>query len=413
MNKTKRVLIIGFVWPEPQSSAAGSRMMQLISLFQSEDWDVTFACTAAESKHMTDLEELGIEMVSIEVNNSEFDDFVKDRQPDVVIFDRFVTEEQFGWRVAENCPEAVRLLDTEDLHCLRRVRKKAVNENRDFSEKELLEADDTKREIASIYRCDLSLIISEAEMQLLRDLFNVDEQQIQYLPFLLDPIDEGTKQGWPSYKSRDHFVTIGNFQHEPNMDGVEYLRNEIWPYIREKLPRVEMHVYGSYINQKAEQMHNPDGGFYIKGRAKNAREVVRKSKVCLAPLRFGAGLKGKLVEAMQCGTPSVTTKIGAEGINGDLPWSGKIVNDPKSFASAAVELYQDETAWKEAQQYGVKIINRKFSKQQFDREFIETVKKTANDLENHRMQNFTGQMLLHHTMASTQYMSRWIEAKNK
>jgi glycosyltransferase involved in cell wall biosynthesis len=413
MKQNKKVLIIGFVWPEPESSAAGSRMIQLISLFQSEDWKVTFASAAAESEYMEDLEDLGIEKVPIEVNSSEFDDFIKNLQPDVVVFDRFVTEEQFGWRVAEYCPDAVRILDTEDLHCLRRARKKVFKEGRDFSKKDLLTTEDAKREIASIYRSDLSLIISEAEMQLLHDLFDIDQNLLQYVPFLLDKIGESTIEKWPSFESRNHFVTIGNFQHEPNMNGVEYLKNEIWPRIREVLPQTELHIYGSYINSKAEQMHDPDNGFYIEGRAEEAKEVVRTAKVCLAPLRFGAGLKGKLVEAMQCGTPSVTTDIGVEGINGDLPWSGKIANDPKNFATAAVELYQDEMAWKKAQENGVHIINSRFSKQKFGRQFIDTIKDKGNNLEKYRLENFTGQMLLHHTMASTQFMSRWIEAKNK
>ena len=65
----------------------------------------------------------------------------------------------------------------------------------------------------------------------------------------------------------------------------------------------------------------------------------------LAPLRFGAGLKGKLVEAMQCGTPSVTTSIGAEAMHGNLPWSGSITDSPEVFAQAAIQLYTDKTAW--------------------------------------------------------------------
>lgn len=413
MEQNKQVLIIGFVWPEPQSSAAGCRMMQLISLFQSEGWEVIFSSTAAESEHSAEFGDRGIDKVNIEINSSTFDDFIKDLQPDVVMFDRFVTEEQFGWRVAENCPDALRILDTEDLHCLRRARKKAVRDSRKFSVDDLLSDDDAKREIASIYRSDLSLIISEAEMDLLQDVFCVDQNLLQYVPFLLDPIDENIQEQWPSYEERAHFVTIGNFQHEPNMDGVEYLRNEIWFHIREALPEAEVHIYGSYINQKAEKMHNPENGFYIEGRAEDAKEVVRNTKVSLAPLRFGAGLKGKLIESMQCGTPSVTTEIGAEGINGELPWCGVIADDPESFAAAAVELYQDETAWLNAQQNGIRITNERFSRDRFGKELIETLNNIEANLENHRLENFTGQMLMHHTTASTQYMSRWIEAKNK
>ena len=76
------------------------------------------------------------------------------------MFDRFMVEEQFGWRVAEQCPNALRILDTEDLHCLRKGREKAIKDQALF-DKSYLFNDISKREIASIYRCDLSLLFQK------------------------------------------------------------------------------------------------------------------------------------------------------------------------------------------------------------------------------------------------------------
>lgn len=115
----KKLLVIGYVWPEPDSSAAGSRMMQLIEILQNQNYQVTYASPALETDHMADLSMLGIEKVSIELNKSSFDDFVKKLNPDIVLFDRFMMEEQFSWRVDKQCPEAVKILETVDLHCLR------------------------------------------------------------------------------------------------------------------------------------------------------------------------------------------------------------------------------------------------------------------------------------------------------
>ncbi|MFM2367906.1 MAG: hypothetical protein RL619_202, partial [Bacteroidota bacterium] len=171
MDQVQKILIIGFVWPEPNSSAAGGRMMQLISLFRAQGFRITFASPAQNSDFMVDLDEYEVDKKSIELNNSSFDLFVKDLNPTVVLFDRFMMEEQFGWRVAENCPDALRILDTEDLHCLRLARQKAFNENRIFTTSNLLSEDIAKREIASILRCDLSLIISEFEMEILESIF--------------------------------------------------------------------------------------------------------------------------------------------------------------------------------------------------------------------------------------------------
>src|SRR5690606_5459984 len=128
----QKLLIIGFVWPEPKSSAAGSRMMQLIEAYISFGYDVTFASACAKTETAFDLKTIGIQTENIQLNHSSFDDFVKQLQPDAVLFDRFMTEEQFGWRVAEQCPNALRILDTEDLHCLRKGRQQALKDGKPF-----------------------------------------------------------------------------------------------------------------------------------------------------------------------------------------------------------------------------------------------------------------------------------------
>jgi hypothetical protein len=104
MENSKRLLIIGFVFPEPASSAAGTRMLQLIDLFKSQNFEITFASPAADSEFAFEIEKLGIEKVSIVLNDASFDDFVVQLNPEIVLFDRFMIEEQFGWRVSEHCP---------------------------------------------------------------------------------------------------------------------------------------------------------------------------------------------------------------------------------------------------------------------------------------------------------------------
>ena len=100
MVKSKSLLILGFVWPEPKSSAAGSRMMQLIDLFAAANYNITFASTAQNLEFSEDLTYLGISVKSIELNSSSFDEFIKELNPEIVLFDRFMMEEQFGWRVS-------------------------------------------------------------------------------------------------------------------------------------------------------------------------------------------------------------------------------------------------------------------------------------------------------------------------
>jgi glycosyltransferase involved in cell wall biosynthesis len=413
MIQLKKLLIIGFVWPEPNSSAAGGRMIQLISLFKKQGYDITFASPAMDSVYMADLEALGVAKRSIELNSSSFDVYVKKLNPSVVLFDRFMMEEQFGWRVAENCPDALRLLDTEDLHCLRLARQKAYKEQRSFNVADLFKEDVAKREIASILRCDLSLVISEFEMKLLLSAFKVDHKLLYYIPLLLDPNSNSSIQKLLDYEERQNFIFIGNFLHEPNWNAVQYLKETIWPLIRKQLPVAVLEIYGAYPSQKVFDLHQPKEGFYIKGRAVDAQEAVRNARVVLAPLRFGAGIKGKLLEAMQCATPSVTTSIGAESMCGDLMWNGAIADDVQVFVDKAVELYREKSLWLQAQENGFRIIEERYLKSVFEDDFIKHISKLEVELIEHRLCNFMGAMLQHHSLTSTKYMSRWIEEKNR
>ena len=409
----QHILIIGYVWVEPNSSAAGSRMLQLITLFLKHNFKVTYASPAQKSDKAVDLGSLGVEEKEIELNSSSFDDFISECNPTIVMFDRFMMEEQFGWRVAENCPNALRILDTEDLHFLRKVRHQLLKEEKEFSIEALLLSEEAKREITSILRCDMTLIISTFESKLLKEVFKVDEALIYHLPFLLNPIDTSITQQWRSFSERKHFAFIGNFFHAPNVDAVVHLKKSIWPVIRKQLPKAELHVYGAYVNQQIQQLHKPQEGFCIKGFAPDAMDVISASKVVLAPLRFGAGIKGKLTEAMLCGTPSVTTTIGAEGMHDDLPWSGSVEDDVVRFSELAVALYTNEQLWQESQKNGIRIINEIYNKNKLEATFIQAIENLLNRLKEHRNQNFIGSLLHYKTLQATKYMSKWIEEKNK
>ena len=291
----KKLLVLGYVWPEPNSSAAGSHMLSLLTLFVQQGWQVTFASPALQGEHKVDLTQLGIDEQAVALNCSSFDHFISQLNPNIVLFDRFMLEEQFGWRVAKHCPEALRILDTEDLHCLRHARHQALKQNRQVIKADL-NSDIAKREIAAIFRCDLSLIISDYEFELLTNHYSVPKHILVHCPFMLDI--QSLSASVNSYSQRQHFISIGNFRHGPNWDAVLFLKQSIWPLIRKLLPQAELHIYGAYPPPKATQLHNPKQGFLVKGWTEDAKQVMQQARVCLAPLRFGAGIKGKLAEAM-------------------------------------------------------------------------------------------------------------------
>ncbi len=379
-------------------------MMQLIEFFKVSSYDICFATPCSKKEHSYPLEKINIYTESIEVNNSSFNNFIQKLNPGIVIFDRFMMEEQFGWRVQEYCPRAITLLNTEDIHSLRRKRKSIIA-GKPSSKNEELEL----RELASIYRCDTSLIISKFEIDYLKKK-GLNEELLFYLPFMEEVPN---LRDILKYEERSNMVTIGSFLHDPNVDGIRYLKENVWPLIRKKLPKVEMHIYGSYPNSKIEQLTNLTDGFIIKGWADDVTNVMSKARVCLSPLRYGAGLKGKFIDAMRMGTPSVTTQIGSEGMPQGKDWPGFISESPNEMANKAVLLYKQKDIWREKQSIGIKVLSSEFSKEEYQQKFKEKLFSLKANLEYHRSQNIIGNILKLNNLRSTKFMSKWIEEKNK
>ena len=404
------LLIIGQTFPEPTTTAAGGRMLQLIEMFISHGYGITFASSASSSEKSFNLDSIGVATQQIAINDSSFDDFVRQLNPTLVLFDRFITEEQFAWRVTQSCPKALKILDTEDLHFLRKARQQALKNATDVKDSNLF-TETAKREIASILRCDLSLIISEFEVKLLTDTFAVSKEILYYLPFMVTKLPDSSN--FPEFEQRNNFMTIGNLLHGPNVDSVLYLKKEIWPLIKKQLPQAQLYIYGNYAPQHILELHNQKQGFYIMGWADSVAHVMQKARVCLAPLRFGAGLKGKLLDAMLYGTPGVTTSIGAEGMYGDLLTPGVIADTPESFAEHSVAIYSDKIKWQQNAQRGVEIVKARYNGKAIAKDFMTHLDALKINLKLHRQSHFVGQILQHHSLQASKYLSKWIEEKNK
>lgn len=403
VEKRKKVLIIGTVWLEPTSSAAGIRMLQLVRFFFEEDCEIHFATTAKKSPFSADLSMFAVQEHSILLNSPTFDVLIESVAPDIVMYDRFMTEEQFGWRIRENCPSAIQVLDAEDLHFLRSTRKKTKEYQP--SKSAFMQNELTLRELASIYRTDVTLLISSYERELLINDFNVPETLLHYFPFIEKEVETYSWEN--SFGKKNHFVFIGNFLHAPNWDSVLLLKEKIWPEIHSKLPKAEIHIYGAYTTDKVNQLHHPRSKFIVKGRAEDAVSTIEQYRLLIAPLNFGAGIKGKFLDAVKAGTPYLTTNVGAEGINGA---EGIALQE---MSAAAIKMYTDEQFWESEREKNKSNFNAQFNKTLHLSNLRDQLNKLQQNLEEHRLQNIVGKMLNLENHKSTKYLSLWIEAKNK
>ena len=406
-----KLLWIGTVWPEPDASAAGSRTMRLLEACQDAGYEVRFVSPCQENLHQRALENRGIRTARLLPNDPLFDSYISDYKPKLVCFDRFMIEEQFSWRVREQVPQALRILDTVDLHSLRRERQRSVTSG-DRSPSTAL-SDDTLRELAAIYRSDLSLIISRTEALLLQNQFGVPSSLLEITGFFYpDPLPFC---GW---EERANLVFIGNGLHAPNVDAVRLLKHTLWRPIRTALaerglPDVELHIYGAYLSQEILQFNNPREGFHVKGKTDDLYGTLQQYRCNLAPLRFGAGLKGKVSDGWMVGTPCVATPLAAEGMLSGEQFGGVIEECIEQYPQRVAELYTERVAWEKAQTSGRKILTTLFSQATNARNFQERLVRLMHEGEHMREQNIVGSMLWYHGLRSTEYFSRWIECKNQ
>lgn len=416
-----RALIIGYVWPEPKSSAAGVRDLDLIAAFREFGYEVHVASHAKRNDWTEALASSGVFVHEIELNRSTFDRWLAELAPDLVVFDRFVTEEQFGARVERAVPGALRILDTQDLHSLRRERAARLLGGADAEAIENAGADlgakpDFLRELAAIYRSDLTLVLSDHEFRLLREHFGVPATLLHYLPFCY----AADSLPCPAFVERAHFAFIGNFRHPPNYDAIFWTVREIWPEIRARLPRAELHIYGAYPPREVSELASRRDGIVFHGPVPEAALALAGHRVNLAALRFGAGIKGKIAEGWRVGTPAVTTEIGAEGMRdaegmGDTEnprdFGGTVAASPRELAEAATALHEAANLWERASAAGTRILRTKFGRDRNFSAFRAVLGTLARERDHRRARNTVGAMLRLHQHRATDYFSRWIELK--
>ncbi len=404
-----KTLVIGKNWPEPTSSAAGTRTLEIIRCLKNVGWPVYFGSAAQKNEHSYDLDNLKVESKQLQMNHSSFDDWVKEIAPELVIFDRFMTEEQFSWRVRKACPQAARVIDTSDFHALREGRMNALNSGEDFKPAIHMSGDYLERELAAILRSDLSIMISDVEQKILTEVFDIPPRLIHHTPFLAPQQLEYT----PEFEERQHCVFIGGFQHAPNEDAVKWLYHSVWPIVKQSLPDIECHIYGAYPTPAIQQLNSPSTGFLIKGRTESSSQCMQQYRLNLVPLRFGAGQKGKIIDGWVNQTPTISTSLGAESMTCDEFACLMIADEPQAFAKTIIDNYNKKNAWQMYNRGALNNLNKKFNTPKNSAVLITKLLEIQQSLQQSRQMNFMGRILWREQMRSTEFMSRWIELKEQ
>jgi glycosyltransferase involved in cell wall biosynthesis len=163
------------------------------------------------------------------------------------------------------------------------------------------------------------------------------------------------------FDKRKDIMFIGGFLHQPNEDAVFYFVDEIFPLVKEKIPDMTFYVVGSDPSEKLLKLNSRD--VKVTGYVPDVMPYFEDCRVFISPLRYGAGMKGKIGQSMGYGLPVVTTTIGAEGIGLTQEQNALIADGRQDFAEAVVKLYTDELLWEKLSRESIALIDKNYSKE--------------------------------------------------
>jgi GT2 family glycosyltransferase/glycosyltransferase involved in cell wall biosynthesis len=273
------------------------------------------------------------------------------------IFSHAEMEQRFAKAYEAFSPDTIRVFDTVDLAFLRDMRQEWLHAG-GTGEPAIGPSTLTGAgldEVISIARSDMTFVVSDFERMLLVDRLFMDADRVRVVSNVHEP-----DRKVPSFGERDGIVFLGGFLHAPNLDAVRWIVAEVWPLIRARLPDVSLHLYGSAMPPEIKALNDPAKGVFARGYVADHRRAIGGARVMLTPLRFGAGVKGKIGESLAVGTPVVTTTIGAEGMD-EEGRALAIADTPQGLADRAVRLHGDAEEWATRSTAGMEVLRQRFS----------------------------------------------------
>ncbi|MCP5325087.1 MAG: glycosyltransferase [Oceanospirillaceae bacterium] len=331
-----RVLVIDYATPDASADAGSYAAVEEIKLLQKLGMKVTFVPEnmAHMGKFTRTLQRMGVEALYAPFYSSVFD-VVEKR---IAEFDAiYITR----YSVAEKYIDAIRartsakiVFNNADLHFLRELR--AATSTGEYSIEQAVKT--RARELDVMRKVDAVLSYNETEHAVIMS-HNLRGDNIFRCPWVLTKKPEGKP-----FIERQGIAFLGGFRHHPNVEAVKFFVKEVMPDLIKKVPDIRFYIYGSNPTDEIEALASEH--VVVKGFVENLDDVFFNHKLIVAPLLSGAGIKGKVLEAMSYGAPQVLTKVAAEATGLSHKISAWIQDDPKLMAEGVVSLLNDETMWK-------------------------------------------------------------------
>jgi len=333
-RRGKRVLVVDHMVPHHDHDAGSVRMHALLCILVDLGFRVTFLPDnlAGLEPYTSELQQLGIEVLCgrmselayLEKHGSEFEIAILCRA--------FFAAKYLPTLLACGRPPFI-IFDTVDLHYLREQRHAMLEDDAGLARA----AERTREvELGVIRSSDMVWVTSTHEATLLR-------QEAIGTPIEIVPMIHTVRADVPPFGPRRNILFIGSFRHPPNEDAVMYFVHEVLPLIRSELPGVQLLIVGPHAPSSILKLASPE--VVVLGYVQDVKPVFDACRVSVAPIRYGAGVKGKVTQSLAWGVPAVATPVAAEGTEMIDGVHLMIASDPATFARRVIDVYENEELW--------------------------------------------------------------------
>ncbi|MFL6554177.1 MAG: glycosyltransferase [Chthoniobacterales bacterium] len=340
----KNILVIDHHLPMHDRDSGSLRMFQILKILHRLGHRVTFLPDnlADMPPYTCELQKRGIQVVHYPYVKRVRDYLISHGHLfDVVVVSRCDFARKHIADVRRHAPQSRIIFDTVDLHYLREQREAQLTQDPDVRRKA------QERQLVEDYiikEADETWVVSPLEQQMLQE--NWPHKSIQLVSNIVDVTGPVTP-----FSLRRDWLFIGGFQHRPNIDAVLFFTEEIYPLVRDPLPDAKFYIIGD--KAPPEIVALASDRIIVAGLQRNVRSFFDSVRLSVAPLRFGAGIKGKINQSMAFGVPVVATSIAVEGMNLNDHEHVLVADEPQDFARALIELYESEELWKRLSQNGI------------------------------------------------------------
>lgn len=349
-----RVLVVDASMITPDQDSGSVRMQAMLELMVELGCKVSFVADSLEycQPYVRDLQQVGVEVWHAPYAKSVSELLQRTgHRYDLVMFCRYYVCAPYIALARQTAPGAKIVFDTVDLHYLRERRLADI----EASPALRAAADRTRdQELRQVKAADTTLVVSPVEKELLeRELPGADVR-------VLSNIHEVRPAGLP-FGERQGVLFVGGFKHLPNVDAVKWFLAEVWPLVSSRNPELTVTIVGSHMPDGLKAMAGKN--VTMAGFVADLDSLLKAARISIAPLRYGAGVKGKMNQAMAWGIPVVATSVAAEGMGLQHGRDLLVADSPEAFAEAIVDLCSDEARWNHIAEHGRRNVAENFSRE--------------------------------------------------